>query len=305
MSVDLDVQGPATPDGPTDEELAQSLPGNFRSRYADLGDVRLHYVEGGEGEPLFLLPGWPQTWWEFRKVMPSLARDRRVIAVDLRGMGGSSRPEGGYDKKTMAGDIRALVRELGYDRVDVAGHDIGAMVAFSFAANHPDAIRRLALLDVVHPDESRYEMPLLRRPGRGFNMWWWAFNQVPELPEKLVAGRMWHLADWLFENSLVDPASIGPADRAVYARAYDSPEAIRATNRWYQNFHQDIEDMKSYDKIGVPVLGIASPASIDQFEQVLPTLAADVQVVKAEKSLHWIPEEQPELVARSLAEFFA
>lgn len=304
MSVDLDLDASAGPRGLTDEELAHSLPGDFRSCHAELAGVRLHYVEGGSGDPLFLLPGWPQTWWEFRKIMPALAERYRVIAVDLRGMGGSSRPESGYDKKTMAGDILALARQLGYDRVNLVGHDIGAMVAYSFAANHPEAINRLALLDVVHPDESRYDMPLLPRPDRGFNMWWWAFNQVPELPEKLISGRMQHVIDWLFNNSLVDPASIGPADRAVYARAYDSPEAIRATNRWYQAFHQDIEDIKSYGKFGMPLLGIASPVSHDQFQRLLPTLAPDVRVVKVDRALHWIPEEQPELVARALTEFF-
>ncbi|MEV6954739.1 alpha/beta hydrolase [Streptomyces sp. NPDC051183] len=291
-------------DGPTDEELARSLPGDFRSMYADLDGVRLHYVAGGEGEPLVLLPGWPQTWWEFRKIMPELARRYRVIAVDLRGMGGSSRPEGGYDKKSMAADIRALVHHLGYQSVNLAGHDIGAMVAFSFAVNHPEAVRKLALLDVMHPGESKYSMPLLRRPGTGVSMWWWGFNQAQGLPEKLIAGRMRHVVDWLFENSLFDQASVSPRDRAIFARAYDTPEQIRATNGWYRAFPQDIEDMATYGKLTVPLLGIASPVSHKEFEQVLPSLAPDVRVVKLYKTLHWLPEEQPEPVIRLLSEFF-
>lgn len=89
---------------PSNQELANSLSG-FRSRFARVNGIRLHYVIGGQGEPLFLLHGWPQTWWEFRKVMPALADRYRVVAVDLRGVGGSDKPLSGYDKKNMARDI--------------------------------------------------------------------------------------------------------------------------------------------------------------------------------------------------------
>jgi hypothetical protein len=118
---------------PSDAELAASLPGGFRSAYAYVNGIRLHYVTGGAGEPLVLLPGWPATWWSYHKVMPALARRYRMIAIDIRGMGASDKPAGGFDKKTMARDVYELVRKLGHDRVNIAGHDIGAMVAFSFA----------------------------------------------------------------------------------------------------------------------------------------------------------------------------
>ncbi|MDT7614624.1 MAG: hypothetical protein QOF00_2071, partial [Pseudonocardiales bacterium] len=94
--------------GTPDAELVRSLPGDFRNGYANVNGVRLHYVAGGQGEPLILLPGWPQTWWQYHKIMPSLAARYRVIAVDLRGMGGSGKPQDGYDKKTMARDIYEL-----------------------------------------------------------------------------------------------------------------------------------------------------------------------------------------------------
>jgi pimeloyl-ACP methyl ester carboxylesterase len=290
---------------PTDEELARSLPGDFRSEYADVNGTRLHYVAGGQGEPVVLLPAWPETWWQYRKIMPALARRHRVIVVEVRGMGGSARPTGGFDKKNMARDVHELVGSLGYDSVNVVGHDIGAMVAFSFAANHGAATRRLALLDVLHPDDSRYEMPLLPRPGTGFNMWWWAFNQVTELPEKLIVGRLGHLIEWLFDNSLVHPDAITPHDRAIYARAYDGVASIRASNGWYQAFHQDIADMRTYGTLAMPVLGLASHVSHDRFTRVLPTLADDARVVKVENSSHWVVEEQPELIARELLRFFA
>src|SRR5919199_4589606 len=122
------------------------------SGYATVNGVRLHYVTAGSGDPVVLLPGWPRTWWEFHKIIFGLAATHRVIAVDIRGMGESAKPESGYDKKTMAADIAALIRRLGYAKADVVGSDIGSMVAFSLAANHPEVVRTVTLLDVAHPE---------------------------------------------------------------------------------------------------------------------------------------------------------
>ncbi|WP_405148831.1 alpha/beta hydrolase [Sphaerisporangium sp. NBC_01403] len=206
-----------------DAALAHSLDGDFTSHYADVNDVRLHYVEGGSGRPLLLLGGWPQTWWQWHKVMPALARRHRVIAVDLRGMGGSAKPTGGYDKRTMARDIRELVRHLGLESVGIAGHDIGGMVAQAHAAAYPEATTRIALLDVPHPDESWSDMRLLPEPDQHINtiiengarsyLWWFAFNQVRGLPEKLLDGRSRLVVDWLFERQAKDPAAIDEQSR--------------------------------------------------------------------------------------------
>ena len=104
----------------TNAQLARTLGGNFQSGYATVNGISLHYVAGGSGSPLFLLPGWPETWWEYRDVMPALAENHRVIAVDLRGMGGSDKPACGYDKKTMAGDVYGLVQALDHQKADIA-----------------------------------------------------------------------------------------------------------------------------------------------------------------------------------------
>jgi pimeloyl-ACP methyl ester carboxylesterase len=178
------------------------------------------------------------------------------------------------------------------------------MVAFSFAANFGAATRKVALLDVVHPDASRYHWPMLHRPGTGFPMYWWSFNQIEGLPEQIMAGRAWYLVDWLLSNSLVHPEAVSPADRAVYARAYDTPEAIRATNGWYRAIHQDIEDMATYGVLSVPMLGLVCPVNAQRFSATLPTLAKDTRVVVVEEASHWLAEDQPEVVARELVEFF-
>ncbi|MDQ3790524.1 MAG: alpha/beta hydrolase [Actinomycetota bacterium] len=277
------------------------LPG-FRHGYATVGGVRLHYVEGGHGDPVVLLPGWPRTWWEFRKVMPALARQRRVITVDLRGMGASAKPEAGYDKKTMAADIAALVTRLGHRRVDVVGSDIGAMVAFSMAANHPDLVRTVTLLDVAHPEESWYEMTLLPEPGETFHLWWFAFNQVRGLPEQLVAGRARALVDYLCELMLVNPDAVTDRDRAIFAAAYDTPDAIRAGNGWYQAFAQDIADDRGYAPVTPPLLAITNPAQYDYLRDLLPRKAKSAEVVQVDGTGHYVVEERPEDVLRLLAE---
>ncbi|MEU1729022.1 alpha/beta hydrolase [Nonomuraea sp. NPDC005692] len=302
---------------PSDAELASSLEGGFVSRHADVNGTRLHYVTGGRGRPLILLGGWPQTWWEFHKIMPPLARQHQVIAVDLRGMGGSAKPASGYDKKTMAADIAALVRHLGHERADIAGHDIGGMVAYALAANHPARTRRIALLDIAHPDERFFNHSLLPRPGRhqvdgdihagpGRFLWWFAFNQVPGLPERLLAGRSRELIDWMCDYLIEDPASISDRDRDIYAHAYSTPDAIRAGNSWYRAFAQDIADEKTYGKVTAPILGLGGGENGHLLLQaVLPDKGTEVEVVLVPGSGHYIPEEQPEIVTAHLTRFFA
>lgn len=288
---------------PSDEELARSL--GLRSRFARVNGTRLHYVTGGKGAPLVLLPGWPQTWWSFHKLLPELAERYRVIAVDIRGMGGSSKPAGGFDKKTMARDVYELLRGLGITSAYVAGHDIGSMVAHSFAVNHPDATRKLALMDVGHPDPSLYDQKLLVKPGEGFNLWWFAFNQVQGLPEQLIAGRASYIVDYFLDTIMIDPSNASPRDRRIYAAAYQRPEAIRAGNGWYQAFHQDIADFTTYPKISVPLLGLASEFSFDFMQYVWAGQGTDVRVHKVPGTGHFLPEENPAAVLSELTAFFA
>ncbi|WP_405439058.1 alpha/beta hydrolase [Streptomyces avidinii] len=287
-----------------DASLAASLDGGFTSHHAEVNGTRLHYVEGGSGEPLVLLGGWPQTWWQWHKVLPDLARRYRVIAVDLRGMGGSAKPDSGYDKKTMAADVHALLGHLAIGSAHLAGHDIGAMVAYAHAANHPGATRRLALLDVSHPEEAWAQLPLLPRP-EARHLWWFAFNQVQGLPEQLLAGRYHLLLDQLFASMTTDPASIDARSRAVYARAYDTPDAIRAGNAWYRAFRQDIDDLAGYSPVTAPLLALGGEHS--NYERLLaavPALGTDTRVVRVDGSGHYLPEERPETVLAELTRFF-
>ena len=295
----------------SDAALVRSLPG-FSEGVVEANGVRLHYVTGGKGPPLLLLPGWPQTWWAYHKVMPTLARKHRVIAVDLRGMGGSEMPIGGYDKKTMGADIAALVKALDLGPVDIIGHDIGSMVAFSFAAQHPALTRRLILLDVAPPDASLAKWPLL--PGVGTfgdkigdgsqsYPWWFAWHQVPELHAKMAAdGRVRMEQDWFFHYLLKDDASIDARDRAVFAAAYTSPDAIRAGDAWYQAFPQDIVDDDAYPKLTLPVLALGGPG-YNWLAGVMPAKASNLQVVRMANSGHFIAEEVPNELLHHLERF--
>ncbi len=295
----------------SDAALVRSLPG-FSEGTADVNGVRIHYVAGGEGKPLLLLPGWPETWWAYHKVMPALARTHRVVVIDLRGMGASDKPAGGYDKKTMAGDIAGLVKKLGFDQVDVVGHDIGSMVAYSFAANYPSLTRRVVLLDVAPPDALLAKWPLLpgvgtfsEKVGDGSHgyTWWFAYHQVPELHAKMAAGGGIRIEqDWIFHYLLKDDASVDARDRDVFEAAYSSPDAIRAGDAWYQAFPQDIVDDDSYAKLAMPVLALGGPG-YGWLAGVMPAKATNVRVVRLADSGHFIPDEVPDELVTNVNTF--
>jgi pimeloyl-ACP methyl ester carboxylesterase len=296
--------------GVTDGELLASLPG-FTDGYQDVNDVRLHYVRGGSGQPLILLPGWPQTWWAFHKIMPRLSASFHVIVVELRGMGLSSKSATGYDKKTMAGDIAGLVQRLGLGQVSLAGHDIGAAVAFSFAANYPEWAKKVVLIDLLHPEESIASFPLIPTfgtfDGLSLNpaapyLWWWAFLQVKMLPEQLLEGRSHWLYEWFFDQMLANKHAITSFDRSVFYNSYGTGDAIRAANAWFQSFAQDIEDQKSYLLLETPILGVGA-GSFNWMAAVLSGKAKDVKMVHIPDSGHFPVDEQPDLTADAIQDF--
>ncbi|ADB38763.1 alpha/beta fold hydrolase [Spirosoma linguale] len=296
----------------SDEELITHFPG-FTNQYATVNGVRLHYVEGGTGIPLVCLPGWPQTWYSYKPVAVELAKTYRVIIVDIRGMGSSEKPQSGYDKKTMAADIAALLQQLGLTNVHLMGHDIGGMVAMSFAFNYPQFTQKLIVLDGSHPSEGLMQMSLI--PPRGTfagkmdadrpYAWWMGFNQVKELPEKILAGRFQYLLDWLFQYVMIDDSKMSPLERAVYASSYNDAESIRAANAWYQTFQQDIDDAQTYQPLAMPVLGIGSYVSYNYMKMGLPYVAKDAQVVGILDSGHYLFEERPAQVLDAVLRFLA
>jgi len=279
---------------------------DIRSLYADLGDGIVHYLEAGQGEPLVLLHGIPQTSYEWRHVIPLLSDRFRIIAPDLRGLGDSSRPAGGYDKKTVAADVWRLVHEhLKIDRFCLAGHDWGGPTAFALACAHQDAVRRLAILDVAIPGDGADF-------SQGGRRWHHALFRTLDLPEALFLGREELILNWLFENYGYLPNCIPPADREEYLRTYRKPGAMRAMFGFYRALPQDAADnqafLAAHGKLRIPVLALGGDKSFGRGIECLESLqrvAEDVRGGLVPDSGHWVTEEQPEFIANELRKFFS
>ena len=185
-----------------------------------LDDVRLHYVSAGSGDPVVLLHGWPQTWFEWRRIIPALASRYTVIAPDMRGLGDSSRPVTGYDKRTVAHDIYQLVHKLGFQQVYLVGHDWGGPVAYAYACAHPAEVRKLVILDVTIPGEAWEKFPQITRRG---GVWHLAFHSVRDLPEALVVGRERTYLSWFYRSLVYNPSAITEEDIDEYERCYAAP----------------------------------------------------------------------------------
>ena len=279
-------------------------PGDIH-RHADLGDVRLHYVTAGTGFPVVLLHGWPKRWYEWRHVMPRLAAEYQVIAPDLRGLGDSSRPLGGYDKKTVGNDIWRLVHDvLGIEQFFLVGHDWGGPTAYAVAAAHPESVRKLVILDVTIPGDGS---PNISQGGR---RWHHAFHQTPDLPEALIMGREDIYFTWFYRNYGARPDAISQADIDEYLRVYRQPGALRAGFSFYRAIPQDVADnaaIAASFKLPMPVLALGGDRSWGRRGEVVESLrrmAVNVQGGVIENCGHWMPEEQPEALLRHLLGFF-
>ena len=270
-----------------------------------LEDVVLHYVTAGSGDPLVLLHGWPQTWYEWRRIMPELAERYTVIAPDMRGLGDSSRPATGYDKRTIAGDIRQLVRKLGFEQILLVGHDWGGPVAYAYACGHPEEVRRLAILDVTIPNETWERIPQITRRG---GIWHVAFHSVRDLPESLIHGRERTYLSWFYRTAAYNPAAITEADIDEYVRCYSAPGALRAGFEYYRAIFTDIDHNKDNAKtrLKMPVLALGGERGFRSAPlKCMKELAVDVCGGVVERSGHWIPEERPDYLIEQLVEFFS
>jgi haloacetate dehalogenase len=269
--------------------------------------VRLHYLLEGDGPLVVLLHGWPQTWYCWRKVVPALAAGHTVLAPDLRGYGLSDKPPSGFDKRTMAADVRALVGHLGYDRVALlAGHDRGARVAHRWALDHPEQVERLAVLDVVPTRE------MFRRVDAGVarGYWHWLFHLQPDLPELLVGGNVEAYLRWFFERWTVNRPAV---EEAVpeYVRAFSAPGALRAGFDDYRaTFPHDLEadeaSAAAGQRLAMPVLALWGDAGLPSRLPVLDiwrAYAHDVRGQAIPDCGHFLPEERPTEVADQLLQF--
>jgi pimeloyl-ACP methyl ester carboxylesterase len=272
----------------------------IQHRFASVGDVRLHYLIAGKGDPVILLHGYAENSHRWRPLMPQLAKNHTVIAPDLRGFGQSSKPMTGYDKKTMAQDIHALAQSLGYQHEIVVGHDIGLMVAYAYAAQYPNEVDRIVLMDAFLPGVGDWKTVWLLRDL-------WHFHFYGETPLKLVAGRERIYFEHFWNDFAADPKhSVPEADRRFYARSYAQPGAMRAGFEVFRNFEQDAKDFAQFAgrKLTMPMLVLAGEKASGEFLIEQGRLVdTNVNGVVIKGKGHWLMEEAPQQVIPQLVAF--
>jgi pimeloyl-ACP methyl ester carboxylesterase len=270
--------------------------------------LRLHYVVGGNATAtVILIHGFPQTWWEWRHVIPGLLEANfRVVAPDYRGAGDSWRPRAGYDKQTMARDIRTLVREhLAIDEpVALVGHDIGLMVAYAYAQMFRDEVSRLTVIDAPLPGTSVFDR--LRSDPR---VWHFAFHGARDVAEMLVSGRERQYLRAFVNARIGNPSAMRAEDFEQYVRAYEAPGAMRAGFEVYRAFDQDAQDNRASlnrnGRLDVPVLAVGGDMSTSGvlMESMMREVARTVDSLILPRTAHWIPEEQPEALTTAITRF--
>ena len=297
-------EGPGSVSGAP--HLPERFPDTFTSRYIDTGELSLHAVTGGDGPPLLLVHGWPQTWYQFRLIMPGLARDFSVVAVDQRGIGLSDKPTSGYDTATLASDLVALMDALGHPRFALYGTDVGMPIAYALAADHRDRVDRLVVSEAPLPGISP-SPPLFLPPPLNAMLWHLAFNQLPKINEQLVAGR-----EEIFFGAEFD-ASAGThklPDDAVkyYIDTLKDPDHLRGSFEFYRAIPTTSvqNEQRKTRRLTLPVLAIGGAESSGEgVGNTMKLAAADVQAMVLTGSGHWVAEQAPEQLLTALTAFLA
>ena len=291
-------QAPNLPAGFTD---------TFSSRFVHANGLRQHVVIGGDGPALLLVHGWPETWYAWRLLMPTLAKDFTVIAVDQRGIGLTDKPESGYDSATIANDLAALMDTLGHQRFAVAGHDTGMPIAYALAADHPERVDRLVVAEAPLPGIST-SPPAFGPAWLNNRIWHIGFNRLAKVNELLVRGR----EDIFFGFEFDINAAKKLPDYAVkyYIRTLASHrDALRGSFGFYRAFDTTLAQNVERQKAGLltmPVLAIGGALSVaDGAGLTMKAAARDVQTVVIPDCGHWVAEEAPEDMLAALTAFLA
>ena len=273
---------------------------------AEVNGLRVFYRCAGAGEPVVLIHGFPETSYAWRKVMPLLAEHYTVIAPDLRGCGASDRPETGYDKRTVASDIHALVSQLGFDRINLVSHDVGMMVGYAYACAYPETVRRLVLMEAALPglglealyDAAKYprmyHLPLFEAPNG--------------LAEALIAGRERLFVDHFMRQQAYNQDGLEPETLDEYARCLAAPGALRGGVGYFRAHTLDAEHNRenAKTKLAMPVMTIGGVASFGAaLKGQIEPLVERLDHVMIEECGHYLAEEQPARLADELLRFFA
>jgi haloacetate dehalogenase len=268
--------------------------------------VRQNFIDAGEGAPVVLLHGFPETNYAWRHQIPVLGELYRLIVPDLRGYGETEKPASGYDKRTMARDIAALLDTLGIEKVALVGHDRGARVATRFAKDFPDRVDRLVVMDNVPTRIVARDLDA--RIAKAY--WFFLFHLIPDLPETLIAGKEEPWLRWFFSDWTYDPAAISGEAFDTYVRAYRAPGAVRGAMADYRANAEDVaQDLADADvKITCPTMALwganfGAVGEMFDMPKVWGEMAENLRAVPIERCGHLPHEERPEVVNALLLEF--
>jgi pimeloyl-ACP methyl ester carboxylesterase len=278
-------------------------PASFHVQEIATPGATIHVRVGGKGPAVVLLHGYGETGDMWAPLAAALMRDHEVIAPDLRGMGLSSHPAGGYDKKTQAGDVAAVLDALRVSQADVVAHDIGNMVAYSFAAQNPSRVTRLVMIDAPIPGIGPWE-EILKNPL----LWHFRFGG-PDM-ERLVKGRERIYLDRFWNDFSADPKNFDEASRVHYAKLYALPGAMHSGFEQFHAFDQDAKDdqelLAKGGKLNMPVLAIGGEKSFGpEMAVVMRAAATNVEQGIVPNSGHWIMEENPKATVALVTAFLA
>ncbi len=290
------------------ERQAPGLPSELREGYAEIGDVRLHYVEAGEGPLIVLLHGFPEFWYGWRlQIEPLAAAGFRVVAPDMRGYNLSSKPDGvkAYDTDQLTADIRGLIHERGAQSALLAGHDWGGSVAWATAMAYPEVVDRLAILNAAHP---RKLSQGLHHPGQLRKSWYFFFFDLPDLPEAVVHANHWHF----FRHFLHDAhPAYTPEEIERYIEAWSQPGAATGMINYYRSSVRTPPKRAeaALRPIQAPTLVIWGQRDRYLGEELAEPDHDDVpgldRVERLPDASHWVHHDEHERVNQLLSDFFA
>lgn len=284
----------------TPQAAPANPPENFKHETATVNGIKIHYVIGGKGDPLVLVHGFGQNWYMWNRLLPELSKHFTVIAPDLRGVGESDKPEGGYDKKTMASDIHELVNQLGYKKINLAGHDIGLMVAYAYVAQYEDSVNKVALMDALLPGVE----PVWSSVSA--SAWWFGFFAWPASGDIVKGKEKEFLTNfWPVVGHVKEPFT--PEETTEFIRAYAVPGGTTAAFKWFGAFPQDGKDNLIFmkKKIKTPLLAMGGEYFAAAFLKDHSKLVAEnVTESKIANSGHWLVQENTAQVQKDLLDFF-
>ena len=276
----------------------------FTERFVEFGGNRLHFVEGGQGTPLLLVPGWPQTWLAWRKMMPVLARHYRVIAVDPPGLGDSAPPaDGQYDTANVANILHQLVLKLGLAKIIYVGHDVGVWIGYNYAALYgSEGVAHLTLIDGTIPGVA----PVQADPWDPIwvtRSWHFFFNQLEDLPEQLTAGHEQEYLTWWFRSKALRPDCFTNQEIAAYCHEYSKPNRLTQGWAYYRAIPSTVKINRQFatKPLAMPVLAIGGSNSAGlNLARAIAQSTPDVVGEVIAESGHFVPEERPERTAAVL-----